>query len=65
VIDDLQWAERKSVEALTFMLRRLSVDPVVAIAIYRGPSDRLDEAAASQTRTLIAIGASQVAGPRC
>ena len=28
VIDDLQWADRKSVEALTFMLRRLSVDPV-------------------------------------
>ena len=45
VIDDLQWADRRSVEALTFMLRRLSVDPVVAIAIYRGPGDRLDEAA--------------------
>ena len=45
VIDDLQWADRRSVEALTFMLRRLSVDPVVAIVSYRGPSDRLDEAA--------------------
>jgi predicted ATPase len=45
VIDDLQWADRKSVEALTFMLRRLSVDPVIAIVTYRGPSDRLDEAA--------------------
>jgi len=45
VIDDLQWADRKSVEALTVMLRRLSVDPVLAIAIYRGPGDRLDEAA--------------------
>jgi tetratricopeptide (TPR) repeat protein len=45
VVDDLQWADRKSVEALTFMLRRLSVDPVLAIAIYRGPGDRLDEAA--------------------
>ena len=45
VVDDLQWADRRSVEALTFMLRRLSVDPVLAIAIYRGPSDRLDEAA--------------------
>ena len=30
VIDDLQWADRRSVEALTFTLRRLSVDPVVA-----------------------------------
>ncbi len=45
VIDDVQWADRKSVEALTFMLRRLSVDPVIAIMIYRGPGDRLDEAA--------------------
>ena len=45
VVDDVQWADRKSVEALTFMLRRLSVDPVVAIVTYRGPGDRLDEAA--------------------
>ena len=45
LIDDLQWADRKSVEALTFMLRRLSVDPVVAVVVYRGPSDRMDEAA--------------------
>ena len=36
VVDDLQWADRKSVEALTFMLRRLSVDPVLAVVIYRG-----------------------------
>jgi DNA-binding CsgD family transcriptional regulator len=45
VVDDLQWADRRSVEALTFMLRRLSVDPIVAVVIYRGPSDQLDEAA--------------------
>ena len=45
VVDDLQWADRRSVEALTFMLRRLSVDPVIAVVIYRGPGDRLDEAA--------------------
>ena len=45
VIDDLQWADRKSVEALTFMLRRLSVDPVAAVVTYRGPGHRLDEAA--------------------
>jgi DNA-binding CsgD family transcriptional regulator len=44
-IDDLQWADRKSVQALTFMLRRLSVDPVLAIVTYRGPRDRLDETA--------------------
>jgi len=45
VLDDLQWADRKSIEALTFMLRRLSVDPVIAVVTYRGPADRLDEAA--------------------
>jgi predicted ATPase len=45
VIDDLQWVDRKSAEALTFMLRRLSVDPVLAIMNYRGPGDLLDEPA--------------------
>jgi len=45
VVDDLQWADRRSVEAMTFMLRRLSVDPVVAVVIYRGPGDRLADAA--------------------
>jgi len=44
-VDDLQWADRKSVEALTFMLRRLSIDPVLAIVAYRGPTEHLDEAA--------------------
>jgi DNA-binding CsgD family transcriptional regulator len=45
LVDDLQWADRRSVEALTFMLRRLSVDPVLAVVTYRGPSAGLDEAA--------------------
>ena len=45
MVDDLQWADHRSVEALTFMLRRLSVDPVIAVVIHRGPSDQLDEAA--------------------
>jgi ATP/maltotriose-dependent transcriptional regulator MalT len=45
VVDDVQWADPKSVEALTFMLRRLPAWPVVAFVIYRGPSNRLDEAA--------------------
>jgi DNA-binding CsgD family transcriptional regulator len=44
-LDDLQWADRKSVEALTFMLRRLSVDPVLAVVTYRRTLDRLNEAA--------------------
>ena len=45
LIEDLQWADRKSIEALTFMLRRLSVDPVVAMVTYRGTDDRLDPTA--------------------
>jgi DNA-binding CsgD family transcriptional regulator len=45
LIDDLQWADRRSVEALMFMLRRLSVDPVVAMVVYRRPAGRMDEAA--------------------
>ena len=52
VIDDLQWADRTSVEALTFMLRRLSVDPVLAVVIYRGRSDRLDEVAQRMLRSI-------------
>ena len=36
VIDDIQWADRPSVEAFSFLLRRLSVDPVVIVAIVRG-----------------------------
>src|SRR5262249_40482881 len=44
-VDDLRGAGRRSVEALTFMLRRLWVDPVLAVFIYSGPSDRLGEAA--------------------
>jgi AAA ATPase domain len=108
LVDDLQWADTRSVEALTFMLRRLSVDPLLAVVIYRGPgahlnetaqwmlrsvenrvrlslgglspeevgslaaelgrlaldTGRLDGGAASQTRTMIAIGVAQVSGPR-
>jgi DNA-binding CsgD family transcriptional regulator len=61
VIDDLQWADRRSVEALTFMLRRLSVDPVAAVLIYRGPGDQLNEAAqrllgSIENRLFIALG---------
>ena len=52
VVDDLQWADRRSLEALTFMLRRLSVDPVIAVMIYRGPTGRLDEAAQRMLRSI-------------
>ncbi len=43
VIDDVQWADRRSVEAISFMLRRLSVDSVLMIAILRGERDHLDD----------------------
>ena len=45
VIDDLQWADRPSVEALSFMSRRFSVDPVVVVLLIRGHRDQLDEPA--------------------
>jgi predicted ATPase len=61
MVDDLQWADRRSVEALTFMLRRLSVDPVLAVLVYRGPGGRLDEAAqrmllSMENRLLLPLG---------
>jgi DNA-binding CsgD family transcriptional regulator len=52
VIDDMQWADRRSVEAISFMLRRLSVDPVLLIAMLRGERDQLDEAS---RRMLLAV----------
>ena len=42
VIDDVQWADRRSVEALSFTFRRLSVDAVAVILIVRGDRDQLD-----------------------
>jgi AAA ATPase domain len=52
VVDDLQWADRRSIEALTFVLRRLSVDPVLIMLTYRGPGDQLDEAAQQMLRSV-------------
>ncbi len=42
VIDDMQWADRRSVEALSFAFRRLSVDAVAVVLIVRGGRDQLD-----------------------
>ena len=42
VIDDVQWADRRSAEALSFAFRRLSVDPVAVILTIRGGHDQLD-----------------------
>jgi DNA-binding CsgD family transcriptional regulator len=52
VIDDLQWADRRSIEALSFVFRRLSVDPVLVVVIVRGERDHLDDGA---RRMLISI----------
>jgi DNA-binding CsgD family transcriptional regulator/tetratricopeptide (TPR) repeat protein len=41
----VQWADRPSVQALGFVLRRLSVDPVLSVIMVRGDRDRLDEPA--------------------
>ena len=43
VLDDAQWADRPSVEALSFLFRRLTVDPVVVVVLVRGERDRLTE----------------------
>ncbi len=52
VIDDVQWADRRSVEALSFVFRRLSVDPVMVVLIVRGDRDQLDE---STRRMLVSV----------
>ena len=52
VIDDVQWADRRSVEALSFMFRRLSVDAVMVILVIRGDRDQLDE---SVRRMLVSV----------
>ena len=39
-LDDVQWADRPSVLALTFLLRRLSVDPLLAVTMVRRLCDR-------------------------
>jgi DNA-binding CsgD family transcriptional regulator len=56
IIDDVQWADRPSVEALSFMLRRLSVDPVLVIVVVRGDRDQLGE---STRRMLLSVAHHQ------
>ena len=32
-VDDVQWADRRSIQALTFVLRRLSVEPPLVLVL--------------------------------
>ncbi len=43
IIDDVQWADIRSVEALSFLFRRLSVDPVLVMVMVRGDREHMDE----------------------
>ncbi len=43
IVDDVQWADVRSVEALSFTFRRLSVDPVAVIVVVRGDREHLDD----------------------
>jgi hypothetical protein len=43
IIDDVQWADGRSVEALSFVFRRPSVDPVLVIVTVRGDRKHLDD----------------------
>ena len=43
IIDDVQWADLRSVEALSFVFRRLSVDPVLVMVLVRGDREHLGE----------------------
>src|SRR5262249_44731990 len=52
VIDDVQWADRRSVKALSFTSRRLSMNAVAMILIVRGDRDQLD---ASTRRMLLSV----------
>jgi len=52
LLDDVQWADRPSIQALTFVLRRLSVEPLLALVVLRGDRQGLDEAT---TRLLASV----------
>jgi DNA-binding CsgD family transcriptional regulator len=52
VVDDLQWTDHRSAEALSFAFRRLSVDAVAAIFTIRGDRDQLD---APVSRMLLSV----------
>ena len=51
-VDDVQWADRPSIQALTFVLRRLSVEPLLALVVLRGDREGLDN---TTTRLLASV----------
>jgi DNA-binding CsgD family transcriptional regulator len=56
VIDDVQWADHRSIEAFSFVFRRLSVDAVAVILVVRGDRDQLD---APTRRMLLSVAQRQ------
>ena len=47
VVDDLQWADAPSVQALGFVLRRIWADQVLVVVVSREDGERLDRLARS------------------
>lgn len=58
VVDDLQWMDRPSVDALTFAARRVDSDPVVVL--FAGRSGTLEDVL-DGVRTLVLAGLDEVA----
>jgi DNA-binding CsgD family transcriptional regulator len=52
IIDDVQWADGPSIEAISFMLRRFSVDPILVMVVIRGDREQLDETTARMLLSL-------------
>jgi len=56
VVDDVQWADPPSVQALGFVLRRIWADQVLAVVVARDDDERLDRLARSgPTATVIEL----------
>jgi DNA-binding CsgD family transcriptional regulator len=57
VVDDVQWADPPSVQALGFVLRRIWADQVLAVVVARDDDERLDRLARSgPTATVLELG---------
>lgn len=65
VVDDVQWADPPSVQALGFVLRRIWADQVLVVLVAREPDERLDRLVrsgpAATVMVLAGLGAADVA----